>query len=175
MPLDLTLQKVEEDIAAGDLGIARDRLHGLIATYPDRLDLRPILGEVYWQLEYPSMAGRYWYLVEKPQPHMKQALARFEASCGQDSREILLALKIRVDPESLSDSYARRRLKALQTLVEDKHGQKLDFTRRGRQRYQPTARLERERLLFKWGCAAVLVLAAGLMILGIMSIVGRLF
>ncbi|WP_315906895.1 DUF6584 family protein, partial [Priestia koreensis] len=30
-----TLAKIEQDIKSGDLGKARDRLHGLISTYPN--------------------------------------------------------------------------------------------------------------------------------------------
>jgi hypothetical protein len=43
MPIDETLDKVASEIAAGDLGKARDRLHGLLNTYPD-LGLRRRLG-----------------------------------------------------------------------------------------------------------------------------------
>lgn len=39
MSLEETLKKVGRDIASGDYGKARDRLHGLIATYPNNLAL----------------------------------------------------------------------------------------------------------------------------------------
>jgi hypothetical protein len=57
-----TLQKIEDEIEAGDYGKARDRLHGLLVTYPDDLSIRRRLGDVCWQLQHPAMAGRYWYL-----------------------------------------------------------------------------------------------------------------
>ncbi len=59
MPVN-TLKKIEEDILKNDLGKARDRLHGLISTYPNDLELRKKLGEIYFELKHPSMAGRYW-------------------------------------------------------------------------------------------------------------------
>lgn len=38
--------KVDSDMAAGNLGKARDRLHGLILTHPDDLTLRRELGDI---------------------------------------------------------------------------------------------------------------------------------
>ncbi|WP_414696823.1 DUF6584 family protein [Peribacillus frigoritolerans] len=35
-----TIKKIEEDIEKNDLGKARDRLIGLISTYPNELELR---------------------------------------------------------------------------------------------------------------------------------------
>lgn len=35
-----TLKRIEEDIENNNLGKARDRLHGLIFTYPNELHLR---------------------------------------------------------------------------------------------------------------------------------------
>ena len=51
------LTRVLEDIHRGDLGKARDRLHGLVARFPDDLSLRTRLAEVYSELKYPRMAG----------------------------------------------------------------------------------------------------------------------
>ena len=73
MPIEETLARIEGEIAAGDLGKARDRLHGLLSTYPADLMLRRKLGDVYWRLQYPEMAGRYWYLVEEKSPQMLEA------------------------------------------------------------------------------------------------------
>ena len=137
MPIDATLLQVEKDIAGGDLGLARDRLHGLIASYPNRLELRPLLGDIYWQLQLPAMAGRYWYLVEDKLPHRQLARDRFEVSCGQDPRQILLALKFRGQLEDLTDPFAKARLLALQSRMEEKFGYTLDFARRGRQNADP--------------------------------------
>jgi hypothetical protein len=47
MGKETALRRVEEDIARGDLGKARDRLHGLLKDYPDDLALRTRLAEVY--------------------------------------------------------------------------------------------------------------------------------
>ncbi len=175
MAIESTLQKVKEDIAAGDLGLARDRLHGLISTYPNRLDLRPRLGEVYWQLQFPAMAGRYWYLAEDRAPDKEEAIGRFESACGEDPRAILHALKFRGDLDSLDDLYAREKLLDLQDQVAEKHGYRLDFKRRGSERYVSTPRLDRERRMVYLGCSLVATLALSLMIMGIISLVTRIF
>lgn len=95
MGLEQTLLKVEEDIEKGDLGKARDRLHGLIISYPNHLELRKKLGDVYWKLQYPAMAGRYWYFVENKTDEMTKACQLFEKECGYNPEMILRSLKFR--------------------------------------------------------------------------------
>ncbi len=46
-----TLKRIEEDIENNNLGKARDRLHGLIFTYPNELHLRKQLGDIYYKLQ----------------------------------------------------------------------------------------------------------------------------
>jgi hypothetical protein len=67
MPLELTLRKAAEEVERGDLASvlrARQRLVGLVASYPDRLDLRERLAEVYRVLGDAAQAGRWTYLSE---------------------------------------------------------------------------------------------------------------
>ena len=78
MPKKRTLLKVAREMEAGELGRARDRLHGLLATYPEDLDRRSKLGEIYWQLQDRAMAGRYWYLQEPTDERMVEAREAFE-------------------------------------------------------------------------------------------------
>lgn len=150
-----TLRRVEEDIAAGNLGKARDRLHGLVQQYPDDLSLRSRLAEVYWQLRFPAMAGCYWYLEEPTTEAMRQAQAEFERSCGRDPLHILLRLKFRGNVESLPQ-YARLQLERLQEECQRKHGRYPAF-RSGGKRWQLTQPAS-------WGCFlalfALFVLAA---------------
>ncbi|EJR56940.1 hypothetical protein IIM_00348 [Bacillus cereus VD107] len=46
-----TLKKIENDIENNNLGKARDRLHGLIATYPNELSFRKRLGDIYYKVK----------------------------------------------------------------------------------------------------------------------------
>ena len=45
MAVDDTLRRVEADLARGDLHMARQRLRGLVGSFPTRLDLRERLAE----------------------------------------------------------------------------------------------------------------------------------
>ena len=92
-----TIKKIEEDIEKNDLGKARDRLHGLISTYPNELELRRKLGDIYFSLKYLSMAGRYWYLEKNKTPEMVDACIQFEKSMGNDPKRIARALKFKGD------------------------------------------------------------------------------
>lgn len=67
MPLEPTLRKAAEEVERGDLASvlrARQRLVGLVSSYPDRLDLRERLAEVYRVLGDAAQAGRWTYLSE---------------------------------------------------------------------------------------------------------------
>lgn len=121
MKLQETLQRVDEDIATGNLGRARDRLHGLVWQYPNDLSLREKLAEVYWQLQFPAMAGCYWYLEEPTTEARQRAIAEFERACGNDPWHMLTRLKFRGDPEQLRP-YARYKLERLQQECQRKYG-----------------------------------------------------
>ncbi|MGG4489830.1 DUF6584 family protein [Metabacillus idriensis] len=97
------MMKIEEDIKKNDLGKARDRLHGLISTYPNELGLRRKLGDIYFTLKYPSMAGRYWYLEKNKTPEMIKACIQFEKTMGNDTFLIARALKFKGDNEILKN------------------------------------------------------------------------
>ena len=119
-----TLLKIEEDIKKNDLGKARDRLHGLIATYPNELELRRKLGDIYYALKYPSMAGRYWYLEQNKTPEMEHACIEFEKSMGNDPFQIVRALKFKGDKEivndlKLSENFSPVQRKVTEKLLED--------------------------------------------------------
>lgn len=96
-----TLKRIEEDIQNDDLGKARDRLHGLISAFPNEIELRKKLGDIYFELKYPAMAGRYWYLEKNKTPIMVQACMEFEKSMGNDIDNIARALKYKGDIELL--------------------------------------------------------------------------
>ena len=170
-----TLRRIEREIEAGDWGKARDRLHGLLVTYPDDLTLRRRLGEVYGQLHYPAMAGRYWYLEEDRTPEMDRACAAFERACGHDAAQILMALKFNGDVTALGDTYAGRTLLALQERVRQERGYQILFGRRGAERYQYT---ERARAGGRWlliGCLAAGLVAAALMVAGLVAVIQWIF
>ncbi|WP_299834251.1 DUF6584 family protein [uncultured Metabacillus sp.] len=119
MPVN-TLKKIEEDILKNDLGKARDRLHGLISTYPNDLELRKKLGEIYFELKHPSMAGRYWYLEENKTPEMVKACIEFEKSMGNDPIRIARALKYKGNTEILKRLELDQAITSTQNKVKEK-------------------------------------------------------
>lgn len=67
MPVELTLRRAAEEVERGDLASvlrARQRLVGLVTSFPDRLDLRDRLAAVYRVLGDAAQAGRWSYLSE---------------------------------------------------------------------------------------------------------------
>ncbi|MFC0063545.1 DUF6584 family protein [Umezawaea endophytica] len=67
MPVEVTLHRAAEELTRGDLASvlrARQRVAGLVGTYPNRLDLRDKLAAVYRVLGNTAQAGRWSYLSE---------------------------------------------------------------------------------------------------------------
>lgn len=109
-----TLQRIDEEIAAGKLGIARDRLQGLIAAYPEDLSLRTRLGEVYFKLGYPVLAGQFWFLEESLTEEQRGAVNRFVKDCNGDALTILKRLRLRIPSEAVREKAVREKLNALE-------------------------------------------------------------
>ncbi len=182
MTLERTLESIEANINAGDLGKARDRLHGLLSSYPDNLELRKRLGAVYWRLQMPEMAGRYWYLEEAKDLDMTAACRRFEVQFGNDPAYLLFALKFRGEVEAIKDTFAGQLLLDLDKRARRKHSWYEDYRKRGAGKYRQykyeAGKHKTRDLIIKWGCITaavlmVLVFLAGL-IEGIGSLIGRI-
>ncbi|MGW6448825.1 DUF6584 family protein [Lentzea sp. NPDC055074] len=112
MPVELTLHKAAEELQRGDLASvlrARQRVAGLVGTFPDRLDLRERLAEVYRVLGQPAQAGRWTYLSEERDPDELEAFER--AYRRADARLVALSWQGRVD-EAPTET-ARSRLASL--------------------------------------------------------------
>jgi hypothetical protein len=108
-----TRERIEMEIAEGKLGIARDRLHGLVTTYPGDMTLRSRLGDVYAKLGYPLEAGRYWFLDEKLDDEKRAAIDRFIEHCGRDPAKVFRGLRLRTASSSLDTAWARERVARL--------------------------------------------------------------
>lgn len=92
--------------------MARDRLHGLVGSYPDDLALRKKLGDLYWSLGYPASAGQYWFLEPDLGEHAEEAFAAFLHSCQGDPRIVLKRLRLRGVTAELLEPIARERVDA---------------------------------------------------------------
>lgn len=94
MPRDDTLKRVQQDLAQGKLGLARDRLHGLLSTRPHDLEVRVLLGDVYHRLGYDADAGRCWILVDQPTETQSAAIDAFIKSCDHNPHAVVKRLKM---------------------------------------------------------------------------------
>ena len=176
MPLTDTLAAVERDIENGDLGKARDRLHSLVSSYPGDLSLRRRLAEVYSDLRFPAMAGRYWYLEEAKTPAMAAACAAFERSCGGDPLKILLAIKYRGDLDAIQDTYAGRTLLELRARSKARHPWfPIPVRNAQANRVQPDRKSSAGNAALLAGCLIVGLLALSLMVVGAITVIQRIF
>ncbi|MBT2530507.1 hypothetical protein J7E91_35490 [Streptomyces sp. ISL-99] len=62
MTLSETLDRVDADLAAGRVPLARQRLRGLVSSFPQDLLLRRRLGDIYRLYGEPVEVGRWMYL-----------------------------------------------------------------------------------------------------------------
>lgn len=155
-----TIKKIEEDIKNNDLGKARDRIHGLIFTYPDELELRKKLGDIYFALKYPSMAGRYWYLEKDKTPEMVDACIQFEKSMGNDPNSIARVLKFKGDSEIIK-RLQDQEISPIQNKVKEKLTEEPDETL--------------EDKLFTIGCITILILIIFFTLIGIYTLFSWFF
>ena len=171
MPLAQTLERVQEDIRAGDYGKASARLHGLIGSYPDNLDLRRQLGEVYWKLQLPAMAGRYWYLVEEKDERMQAACKQFEDAFGNDPFRLLSALKFKGDTNAIKGTYAAGVLDDLERRAREKHPWYAGFhnkrlEKKGEPKSEGRPRTVRD-FFFRVGCLIAFAVVIALALIGL--------
>ena len=173
MSKETTLIKVKNEIDSANLGKARDRLHGHISADPNDLDLRPMLAEIYFKLQFPAMAGRYWYLEENRTEEMQKCCEEFEKSCGLDPMRMLLALKFKGDVSKLSSDYAKGRLLDLVEACKQRYNRYPEFGLSGRKRWKSTRPIFDK--LIPYGCLFISVIAIILVIIGLVTVLRLAF
>lgn len=169
------LERVRRDIENGNLGKARDRLHGLILAHPNDLSLRSMLADVYRRLQFPEMAGRYWYLEEHRTAEMEQAVGVFERSVRNDPLELLCRLKFRGEDGQLPEP-ARARLEVLRRESLRLYGQYPRYGAKSEPKWEPHRQIGGPLGdLVPIGCLVGWGLAVVLMIVGLVTVVRWLF
>jgi hypothetical protein len=99
--------RVQEDVAAGRLSMARQRLRGLIGSYLQRLGLREQLAELYRRDDLLSQAGRWSFLSQSVNPEELRAFERELAHPVHRMRAIGWS-----GPEGAAGEVAQQRLAA---------------------------------------------------------------
>ncbi|NEA62086.1 DUF6584 family protein [Streptomyces sp. SID12488] len=123
MPLRYTLARVDADLAAGRVPVARQRLRGLVSSFPNDLMLRRRLAEVYRLYGEPAQAGRWMYLEQDRDAAETSAFeARYHTA---QQRMRALAWQGR---ESLARTdFAREQLAAVRAACSDDMGRPVDW------------------------------------------------
>ncbi|MEU5178831.1 DUF6584 family protein [Streptomyces longwoodensis] len=123
MPLRDTLARVDADLAAGRVPVARQRLRGLVSSFPDDLVVRRRLAEVYRLYGDPAEAGRWMYLEEDREAAETSAFEARYPTAPQRMR----ALAWR-GPESLAPTaFAGEQLAAVRAACSDAMGRPVDW------------------------------------------------
>ncbi|WP_328484023.1 hypothetical protein OHS71_38910 [Streptomyces sp. NBC_00377] len=123
MPLNETLARADADLAAGRVPMARQRLRGLVSSFPADLEPRRRLGEVYRLYGEPAEAGRWMYLEQDRDPAETLAFERRYATAEQRMRALAWS-----GPESLARSaFAREQLAAVRAACSDALGAPADW------------------------------------------------
>ncbi len=123
MPLSNTLDRVDADLAAGRVPMARQRLRGLVSSFPSDLTLRRRLAEVYRLYGDAAEAGRWMYLEED---RSEDETAAFEARYRSTGRR-MKALAWR-GPETLAaTAFAEEQLAALRTARDEETRRPVDW------------------------------------------------
>jgi len=123
MPLRDTLARVDEDLAAGRVPVARQRLRGLVSSFPDDLTLRRRLAEIYRLYGEPAEAGRWMYL--EPDRDAAETSA-FEARYGTPAQR-MRALAWRGSESLAPTAFAREQLEAVRAACSDSMGRPVDW------------------------------------------------
>lgn len=168
---EITARKLKEDLEQGRLGSARDRLNGLVISFPDNLDLRRQLAEVYWKLGYPEHAGRFWFLEDMLDERQQGAVTAFLLSCRGDPELALKRLKLRMGIETLGAAAMAR----LEQLTPDLLKVLEANSRAASQRHEPTMRDKMTiGLIFLAPALAIIFMLVGFVVT-LVWLIGMLF
>lgn len=158
-------EKVEQEISEGKLGIARDRLQGLVRSYPLDFALRSRLGDVYSMLGYPRDAGKWWFLDEELTEEKNEAIDEFIRWCRNDPQIILRQLKLGFHPEELPSAVRQRILDQIDECV--RRG--LEPPKIPEKEHPPIGRFWGHVLM--WGCLLVVIAILFLAFIGFQSLI----
>ncbi|MFF8596710.1 DUF6584 family protein [Streptomyces sp. NPDC015220] len=123
MPLRETLARVDADLAAGRVPVARQRLRGLVSSFPYDLTLRRRLAEVYRLYGDAAEAGRWMYLEEDRDA---EETAAFEARYGSPGWR-MKAIAWHGPEDLAATSFAQGRLAAVRAACAEELGHPVDW------------------------------------------------
>jgi hypothetical protein len=122
------IDRARDDVSAGELWRARDRLRGVLQNDPANQQALDLLGEVYWQMGDFPQAGRFWCLTERADERAAEAWRAFERS-RPELRDRLRSVPARKPvaayPPAVRDRLAELQAQATRAGVEWEPGEAL--------------------------------------------------
>ncbi|WP_375340986.1 DUF6584 family protein [Kitasatospora purpeofusca] len=164
--VETTIVKVDADLRAGRIPVARQRLRGLVASYPTDLTARQRLAEVYRLYGEPAEAGRWAYLDADRDPG---ETAAFEAR-HSDPLDRMTAVAWRGPEESAPTDIARARLAELRKAASVQAGRPIHWNH-VRDRAEQTDQDDSAGNLFCAGLALSGLAFLGFAVLGVVTFV----
>lgn len=171
MHLDHKLESIDKDIADGLRFKAVDRLRNMIKAYPNQLELREKLAELYYEAGFIDAAGRYWMLSESQEPHVKACVETYEKSVGYSGMQILNEIQYRGERKSLGTK-GLAKLESLEQNSKDKTGRIPEFKpqKTKAENPEPDKRSAKDQLI-KYLISAALLFLLFAMIIGIKTVI----
>lgn len=161
MSIETVLARVDEDLAAGHLPLARQRLKSLVGSFPQRLDLRERLAELYRRDGDLAQAGRWSYLADSRE---RAEIAAFEKAHGESPIQMMKALGWRGAEDEASSEVAHDRLRGLRSRAEAEFGVPLDWELARHTAQPPPTVIDRIK---EGGCLIAVLLLVLLILIGL--------
>ncbi|MFI5758630.1 DUF6584 family protein [Streptomyces sp. NPDC051569] len=168
MTVEKTLAKIDDDLAAGRLPMARQRLRGLVSSFPADLTLRVRLAGVYRQFGEPAQAGRWGYLDAGRHPG---ETAAFEAHYRTPA-DRMRALAWHGPESAAGTAFARAELAAVRAAASESLGREVVWDRADPVLEEPpNPPSVTGDGLFIGGCVAVVLAVVALACVGIGTLI----
>jgi hypothetical protein len=164
VPADQTLARARAELAAGQVGLARQRLRGLLSSFPHRLDVRAELAAAHRAEGDAAQAGRWSYL--GPGRDDAEVAAFLAATTNPVSRMRAMRWS---GPEDAAGPEAEARLVELRTAAEQATGGPVTW-RADRPRADPGP-TPLQSGLETAGCFVVVAVLVALVVIGAVTVV----
>lgn len=119
MPAEQTLRRAQEELDAGRIVSARQRLQGLVGSEPHNIRARELLAECYRRSGDVAQAGRWAYATDVVSESEQAAFAR---AFADDPVQMMRALRWTGDEDAASSERATDRLRRLRSRAEHATG-----------------------------------------------------
>ncbi|MFI8005115.1 DUF6584 family protein [Streptomyces sp. NPDC086010] len=166
MALSDTLARVDGDLAAGRIPMARQRLRGLVSSFPHDHAPRRRLAEVYRLYGDPAEAGRWMYLEQDRSP---EETAAFGARYSDPVRR-MRALAWRGPETAAGSAFAERELASVRLAASASAGRALDWDTLPDDGYATADEGSAGRSLAALGCLALTLAFLAIWVNGLVAL-----